>query len=293
MNRVRLTPSGTTSSLASSLTTSASGWNQRGPSRFWYWASSLRSAHSKASPESSRISPLGKSNRAAIVVTVFISSLYLFSPATLPVVAREAGVDARQNQRHVGKLVAERQLDHRGHVADGWRAHVDPRRLVAAVALDEVEDVAARRFQPADRLAGLDPARHARRQLALRHVGDQLAEQPVALEQLAQADDEAGFQVAAVVEDHLHREVAVGEVGRVHAQVTGHAGRAGGRSDRAKRLGLLPRHHAHAARPLQEARVGRDDVQIMFRALLQQIHAGENLLDYLRRHVNLHAAEDV
>ena len=158
------------------------------------------------------------------------------------VVAREAGIDADQDHGHIGQLMADGQRDHRSHVAERRRAHLDALGLVAAVAGDEVEHLAARRFDPADRLACLDAARHALGQIAVRHVVQHLTDQAIALQQFLEPHDETRFQVAGRFDHGLDREVRVGAIGRFDADVARDAGCTRGRPQRAQRCGLRPGH---------------------------------------------------
>ncbi len=114
-----------------------------------------------------------------------------------PIVAGEAWIDAGQDHGDVGELMPDDQAYHGVQIADGGRANFQALGLVCAVALDEVEHLAARCFEANDRLTSRDTARHMRAKLTIRQAIQNPADHVDALEQLLDAHLKTRLQIAA------------------------------------------------------------------------------------------------
>ena len=205
--------------------------------------------------------------------------------------AGHARIDAVDDDGDVGDLRAAQHEAQRVPVGEARHAPLHALGLVAAVGLEEIDELAARRFALAHRAPGgnVGPIRQMRR--AVRQIAQAVAQQLDRSDDLGDADHRPRPDVAVDQRRHVDLEAIVGGVGRVDAHVVFQPAGAGDRANGRAVDRLLFGQHADAARAAQDRVIAAVDVgeRVDFRR--QLVERGGEIRLHLGVEIVAHAAD--
>ena len=188
-----------------------------------------------------------------------------------PVGAGEAGIDRGNDDGEVGEVAVLEHLRHRGVFASVGGADLHPLGLLRAVPADVVHVLAARRLVAAHRLAFGDSSGRLHGDGALGHLRNELADDRVGLEELAETHERAAVHVTVRVRDDLERDLGIGSVRIVAPHVAVDARSARRRADGPEGEGVLLRELPDPGEPLNHGLLGETELDVVLRALLELV----------------------